>query len=102
MIWKMLHPQMTEAHLGLLPNFLSNRNPLSAREQLDLNYAHGGGWLPMGGFKLTEQNRLIYPGDPPLIPRAQTQLRDELIILYDHSWVAIIQHDRSFEVCRMD
>jgi hypothetical protein len=30
------------------------------------------------------------------------ELRDELILIYEHSWVAIIQPDRTFETCRMD
>jgi hypothetical protein len=102
MIWEMFHPQMTEGHLGYLPGMLSERDPRSAREQINANYAHGGGWSPMAGFKLGAHNRLHYPGDPALEPLAQTWLRDELIILYDHSWVAIVQRDRSFEVSRLD
>jgi hypothetical protein len=29
-------------------------------------------------------------------------LGHERVIVYEHSWVAIVQPDRSFEVCRMD
>jgi hypothetical protein len=88
--------------LGFLPAMLSERNPAPAREQLHHGYAHGGGWHPFRGHKLLPDNRLTYPGDPPLRPLAQTKLRDELIVLYEHAWVAIIQPDRTFEVCRMD
>ena len=88
--------------LGLLPDFLSPDNPASAREQLHHNYNHGGGFQPFDGFTLHDDNSLKYPGDPPYPPVAIAKLRDETIILYPHSWVAIIQPDRSFVVARMD
>jgi hypothetical protein len=97
--WRILYPGV---NLGLLPGMLNSNDPRPAREQLDSGYAQGGGWNPFPGFKLTENNNLLYPGDPPTRPVAVTHLRDELIILYEHEWVAIIQPDRSFEVCRMD
>lgn len=100
--WEMLHPRMTMSHLGLLPDMISHHDPRPAKEQLDSNYQHGGGWSPMRGFTLQEDNSLTYPGDPPLPPRAQAKLREELIVFYDYAWVAVIQPDRSFEVCRMD
>lgn len=100
--FEFLHPEMTDEHLGFLPLMLDERNPAPAREQLDAGYQHGGGWNPFQGFTLTDANELTYPGDPAYTPLAQAKLRDELIVFYDHSWVAIIQPDRSFEVCRMD
>jgi hypothetical protein len=100
--WQMLHPAMTLAHLGLLPMMLNARDPRPAREQFHSNYAHGGGWCPITGFRLMHDHTLAYPGDPPLTPRAQLQFRNELIVFYDYAWVAIIQPDRSFEVSRMD
>lgn len=104
--WEMLQPyQMTIKQiawrLGNLPYFLSEADPRPAREQFDANYKFGG-WRPFDGFKLMTNNALVYPGDPPIHPLAQTKLRDELILLYPHGWVAIIQPDRSFEVCKMD
>lgn len=100
--FELLHPRMTYEMLGMLPEFLSEHNPAPAKEQLDHNYKHGGGWKPFNGFKLCNNNSLIYPGDPPLKPLAQAKLHNELVVFYDCSWVAIIQLDRSFEVCRMD
>src|SRR5262245_27921658 len=102
MTWNLMHRGMTEEHLGLLPMMLSEDDPRPAREQFDQNYQHGGGWNPFDGFKLRDDNWLTYPGDPPTMPVAWTRLRDELIVLYQHAWVAIIQPDRSYEVCRMD
>jgi hypothetical protein len=45
---------------------------------------------------------LHYPGDPPFKPIAMMVLRDETILIYDYSIVAIVQPDGSFEACRMD
>ena len=102
MNWTMLHPEATPDMLGYLPGFLSEKDPDKAREQLNKNYSHGGGWFPMKRFTKLPDGRLKYPGDPPLLPLAQTKLRDELIVLYEHEVVAIIQPDGSFEAARMD
>jgi hypothetical protein len=100
--WKMLHPKMTMAHLGYIPFWLHENDPRTAREQLNAGYQFGG-WSPFHGWtELKEDNTLVYPNDPPLKPLAEARLRDELIVFYDHAWVAVIQADRSFEVCRMD
>lgn len=98
--WEMLHPRMTEDHLGLIPDMLHEADPRLAREQFNENYI--AGWYPSKGFRLLDDNSLAYSDDPTLRPLAQAKLRDELICFYQHSWVAIIQPDRSFEVCRMD
>jgi hypothetical protein len=88
--------------LGFIPHFLSDANTDSAREQLHRAYTHGGGWNPMTGFKLLDNDKLKFPGDPPLKPLAELRLRDERIVVYESEFVAIIQPDRSFEVARMD
>lgn len=102
MDWKLLHPRVTMAHLGLLPAFLSDISADGAAAQLHRHYSFGGGWSPVHGFTLREDNHLLYPGDPPLRPIAETRLRDETVCVYEHSFVAVIQPDRSFEVSRMD
>lgn len=89
-------------YLGFIPDMLSEADPRPAREQLDTGYAHGGGWRPFPGFELRPDNSLKYPGDPAMKPVASAQLRDELILVYPYAWVAIIQPDRVFEICRMD
>jgi hypothetical protein len=101
-IWKMKHPQMTMEHLGFLPEFLSLDNPQSAREQLDANYRHGGGWQPFTGFTMLPNGNLTYPGDPETLLLAETRLRNEVIRYYQYSWVAIVQPDGSYEIARMD
>lgn len=102
MIWKLFHRGMTLEHLGLIPLMLNEDDPAPAAVQLDKGYRHGGGWDPFEGFTLEPNNSLTYPGDPPLRPLAEARLRDELIVFYDCSWVAVIQPDRSFQVSRMD
>jgi len=102
MVWELLHPGATPEHLGLVPGFLSDDDPRPAREQFDAHYAHGGGWRPQSGFRFGRKYLLIYPGDPPMLPIARTRLRNELIMLYPYAYVAIVQPDQSFEICRMD
>jgi hypothetical protein len=98
----MVHPQATTAMLGYIPTFLSESDPRSAREQLNANYAHGGGYDPFPGFKMLPDLNLQYPGDPPTRLLAFAELRDERILMYEHSWVAIVQKDGSWVVSRMD
>lgn len=100
--WHLLHREVTPETLGYIPGWLSEADPRPAAEQLNEHYAHGGGWQPFHGFTLGEGNILQYPGDPPIKPLAFARLRDEAILFYPYSWVAIVQPDLSFEVCRMD
>jgi hypothetical protein len=89
--------------VGYLPTFASESDPRKVAEQFNETYAHGGGWSPMQGWNFEPQSGAItYPGDPPLHPVAAMMCRDELILVYEHAWVAIVQEDRSFEIARMD
>jgi hypothetical protein len=96
------HPRATLDHIGIIPDMLSWANPKPAREQLNDGYRHGGGWHPQSGFALERDDSLKYPGDPRLIPLFEIPLREERIVIYEHGYVAVIQPDRTFEVCRMD
>lgn len=100
--WTMLHPRMTIEHLGIIPTFLDSDNSRSAAEQIDDNYQHGGGWRSFKGFKRVGDYNLQYPDDPVYNALALTQLRDEVIVFYDHAWVAVFQPDGSFDVARID
>lgn len=100
--FEMLISRRTQEALGLLPAFLSEGSPDCARDQIHRNYQHGGGWRRIYDFVLNEDNSLSYADDPPYKPIAQAKLRDELIVVYRYSFVAIIQADRSFEVARVD
>jgi hypothetical protein len=86
--------------LGFIPSFVSDADPRPAKEQFDSNYISG--WQPFPGFKMTRGHVLHYTGDNPLKPIAMARLRDEIIVVYPYAWVAIIQPDSTFEVCRMD
>jgi hypothetical protein len=88
--------------VGLILQLLDASDPRPAAEQFDERYAHGGGWRPMPGFKLTKHGRLKYPGDPEMEPRAVILLRDEMITIFDHAWVMITQREGGFQVARMD
>ena len=94
--------------LGALPYFLSAHDERPARTQLHEAYAHGGGWHRFEGFTLRRPTgeptswSLQYPGDRPLQAVGYTRLRDETVVLFEHSWVAIVQPDGEYEIARMD
>lgn len=99
--FEMRHQHATAEHLGLIPHFFSNGDARPAREQINSNYAHGGGWRPFHGFEMQE-NGIKYPGDPLMPLLAEGRLGNEIIRIYDCAWVAIVQEDGSFEISRVD
>lgn len=97
-----LHPHGDQL-VGWIPEFLSLTSELSAREQININYRHGGGWQPLEGWRYNPTTKVLsYPGDPPLKPIAQATLRDELILVYPHAWVCIVQKNGKYQVARLD
>jgi hypothetical protein len=89
-------------YVGYIPTFLDRDDPRPAREQFQERYAYGG-WRPQDGFVAIKGSPMLqYPGDPPLHPIAVMKLRQEMIFVYLHGYVAIFQKDGSFEACRMD
>jgi len=98
--------------VGAIPFFLRENDPRPAREQFAERYAHGGGWSPFEGFALSVREApegtrqgayaIQYPDDPPYFELARAKLREELILVFPHAWVAIVQPDGSFEISRMD
>ena len=99
-----IHPQANREMLGLIPNFLSPDDSRPAAEQFDANYQHGGGWRPYVGFAMLANGNLKskYPEDPDTRLLAEIKLREELIRIYEHAWVAVVQPDGTFTVARMD
>jgi hypothetical protein len=96
-------PGITEEHLGFVPYFFSQHDGRPAKEQINEEYAHGGGWRPLEGWVFNEKDASIkYPGDPKLKPIAWTTLRDERLFFYDMAWLAVVQPDGSYEVGRLD
>ena len=87
---------------GFIPGFLDADDPRPAREQFNARYL--GGWSPgPPGLSFDfDTGTLTYPGDPPMTPISTMQFRDEMIVLFQSSWVLILQRDGSWEVARMD
>lgn len=90
---------------GLIPSFLDERDPRGAQEQLNSNYVYGG-FIEFEGFTLVEDNEglyaLRYSEDPDTPEVSRGRMRDELVVVFRHSWVAVIQPDNKFTVARMD
>lgn len=91
-----------EELMGYIPFFFSEDDPRPAGEQLDENYAHGGGWHPLPKWEHLGDGVIKYPGDPKLRPVAVGQLRGEKIFFYNYSILAIFQPDGSFGASRVD
>ncbi len=88
---------------GFMPDWLKTcPEETDLAEHLNTCYAHGGGWRAFKGFELQEDNSLQYPDDPAYPPQATFTVGADTVCMYQHSWVAIIKPDRSYEVCRMD
>lgn len=104
----LLHPRMTQDHLGILPEFFVDSDPRPAKEQLNERYAHGGGYRPIKGFKLSNEGMFIkYPGDERLKPLAKATLhpgteQEEELYFYESSFLLILQLDGDFTVVRVD
>ena len=120
LVWAMVNGA-DPYELGFIVEFLDNNDPAPAAAQLDKTYAHGGGWRPLAGFTLVNGDdmrsivagdaALLYPGDPPLRLRGFTILHSEgkrdvatgeLVALFDHEFMMIMQADGSYEVARID
>src|SRR5215472_11516439 len=96
-VWTLLDPRMTFDALGLIPDFLDDEDPRSAREQINEKYISG--WQPFVGHELDRKTgALKYPGDPAMKPLAQVRLRDERLTFYDCAWLCIMQPDGSYEI----
>jgi len=112
----MFNPKWTNEEVaGLLPEFLDIYDPRGAVEQIDGNYAHGGGWRDFEGFVLVQRGgayALAYPGDPAMREMSRTYLPQvgegpaagqrgmETVVLFEVSWVAVVQQDGAFRVAR--
>lgn len=98
--WQPLVPDFRVEWLGIMPAFLDENDPRSAREQFAAKYC--GGWSPSVRARITSDHVMQYPGDPDSPPLARTKFREETIVFYEYSFVAVIQPDGSAEVARMD
>jgi hypothetical protein len=91
--------------VGYLPAFFNEDDPRSAKEQINENYQHGGGWRCFSDPAFTmskDHTSLAYPDDPPMRLIAMAKLRNEKLFFYEGSWLAIVQPDGSHEIARVD
>jgi hypothetical protein len=92
--------------LGLIPAIIRQEDPRPVREQVADRYAHGGGWHPFGqgAWRLGSGMKLQFPGDPAMKPLAATTmpLSGEVVYLYAHSMILVMNSDHNYEVSRMD
>lgn len=88
---------------GYLPKIILEADDRPAIDQIKERYI--GGWNPFEGFDLVKNKdgsyQLEYPGDPPMKERSRAKLRDELLVLFDYSWVAVINKS-AHQIARMD
>jgi hypothetical protein len=109
MVWK-FYGRGTPEHIGYIPEFLHEKDPRPAREQIHENYAHGGGWFPFEGMEFMDGAlpELQYPieGSHERFPAwAETTLHGkERVIVFMSAWVAIVPVDdgSGYEVARVD
>lgn len=96
---------------GYLPMIIVPQSPEPAKVQIEQRYAHGGGFYKFNGFNLVGDRDtpaghlcLSYPDDllNHEISRIHLPKTDELVVLFEGSFVAIIQANGDFEVTRMD
>jgi hypothetical protein len=86
--------------LGFIPYYLNEDDPRPASEQIAARFV--GGWKPTIGFTMNSDLTMFYEDDPLLVPVALTRLREEMIVVYPHAWVAIVRKNDTFEVARCD
>lgn len=97
---------------GLLPCIFDEEAPVTAREQIEVNYAHGGGFRSMlgdGDWQFNHnaaigESTLKYPGDPIFREQSRCYLpvTQETLILFSAGLVVIVAADGSYDITRMD
>ena len=93
--------EMAPEACGFIPSFIKVDDERPLKEQINDNYI--GGWKPFEGFKLKQKSWTIgYPGDPDMQPLAGVALHGEVLAVYPHAWVMIVQEDNSYEIARLD
>lgn len=93
--------------VGALPLCWDPSDARDAITQHDERQMGNGPWSDIlsAKWKFDPADRsLKYPGDRKMLPLAEAKLplTDEVILVYQHAWVAIIQSDGSFTVDRRD
>ena len=106
LIWEVYDARDVHA-VGFLPHMLDNTEE-SFDEQLNLTYAHGGGWQEFGGFNVSlgDDGRytIEYPEDPPFkeIARAMRPDGEELFVVFPYAWCMVVREDGTTSIARCD
>lgn len=87
---------------GIIPSFLDVNDPRPAQEQINERYISGWNPAPEGMKLEFLQMVLTYPGDPPFKCLGMMMFRDELLMMFQSEFVAIVQKDRSYKIARLD
>jgi hypothetical protein len=104
-VWNFLDDRATLEMLGYLPQLIGTQFSGTVAEQLNENYAHGGGYHPFGEgqWRMNPATHILqYPGDPPFRPLAMTKIREETVYFYNSALLAIVQPDGKFAITRVD
>jgi hypothetical protein len=89
-----------EEHLAGLPRYInaSSTDPI----WLQISENSRSGWHPEpGGFELSADEHLLFPGLPPLAPAAYAGHLGEKVLAYPAGWVCIVQLGGAFSVARV-
>jgi hypothetical protein len=91
--------------IGYIPDMIDPTSEVRFQDQLNITYAHGGGWRPFKGFKFAPSTLEIkYPGDPAHLPIASIKGLTQTLVIYPYGWVGIIDDatPELIEISRMD
>lgn len=80
--------------LGFIPAWIDPTAEMSAVDQIDQNYGHGGGWQDFEGFVVNPLSGVMsYPGDPAQKPIAMIHTDwNEVVWMYHHGWVTVLDY----------
>lgn len=106
-MWAILDPRFTLDMLGLIPEQITAEDDRPLKEQINENYAHGGGWRPGGMNRCVfhaSDGSFTYPGDPRQKALAMFvhPTNGETFYYYDYSIVCVVTGDGVAEFSRMD
>jgi hypothetical protein len=100
-VWLYDDDKVTPEFVGAIPSWINAKDPTHLKDQINRNYAHGGGWHDFGGFKASLDEDLYmnikYPGDPALREVARGMVyregfkRMDIVLMFPHSWVAVLE-----------
>ena len=94
--------------VGFLPEIFLEHDPRTAQEQANERYTQGEGWHSFKGFKLvgSKDNGLLclqYPDDPLMRELARANFHDQVLVLFEGSWLGVIESDGTLsDVARID